>query len=210
MCGIVAIKWTKSPPSSSLIDKGVEMLSQRGKDAWGFAIGTNGASMETLVFKEGSRIDLRNNKKKIIERVGKIKSSGWIFLHSRLATNGYCGLSDHNHPIEFEDIQLVHNGLIVEWPTETKPFIIESNTDSQNLAIVIAKIAPNQLENVLNRTVGEISAIWHKGSDNSIQMYTNVGGLYLENNFEYTLVSSEPIHSNSEPTKLPIRKISNL
>ncbi len=186
------------------------MLSQRGKDAWGLAIGTNGSSMETLVFKEGSRIDLRKNKKKITQKLGKIKSSGWIFLHSRLATNGYCGLSDHNHPIEFEDIQLVHNGLIVEWPTETEPFIIESNTDSQNLAIVIEKIAPNQLENVLNQTVGEISAIWHKSSDNSIQMYTNVGGLYLESNSEYTLVSSEPIHSNSEPTKLPIRKICNL
>jgi glucosamine 6-phosphate synthetase-like amidotransferase/phosphosugar isomerase protein len=210
MCGIVAIKWTKSPPSSSLIGKGVEMLSQRGKDAWGLAIGTNGSSRETLVFKEGSRIDLRKNKKKITQRLGKIKSSGWIFLHSRLATNGYCGLSDHNHPIEFEDIQLVHNGLVVEWPKETKSLTIESNTDSQNLARVIAKIPPNQLENVLNRIVGEISTIWHNSSDNVIQMYTNVGGLYLENNFDYTLVSSEPIHFNSEPTKLPIRKIINL
>lgn len=210
MCGIVAIKWSELPPSVSVIDKAVEMLSQRGKDAWGFAVGSNASPVETLVFKNASRIDLRKNKRAIKQKLRKIKSSGWLLLHSRLATNGYCGLSDHNHPIEFQSIRLVHNGLVVEWPKEAKPFIIESNTDSQNLAIVIAKIAPNHLEDVLNRTTGEISTIWHDSIDDSIKMYTNVGGLYLENKFDYTLVSSEPIHSDSKATKLPIREISNL
>ena len=198
------------PPSLSLIDNAVEMLSQRGKDAWGLAIGTNASLAEVLVFKEASRIDLRKNKRTIIRKLRKIKSSGWMFLHSRLATNGYCGLSEHNHPIEFQGLRLVHNGLVVEWPTDAKPFIIESNTDSQNLAIVISKIGTNELEDVLNRTKGEISAIWHHGIDNSIKMYTNVGGLYIESNFDYTVVSSEPMHSNHTATKIPMRKISDL
>jgi predicted glutamine amidotransferase len=210
MCGILAIKWSKMPPALSLIDQSIEMLSNRGKDAWGMAIGREGFPLSTIVIKQASRIDIRKNKKMIFNLLREIKSSGWLLLHSRLATNGFCGLSAHNHPIEFRNIQLVHNGLVVEWPNQTKKIINESNTDSQNLALIIASSEPNALEAILNATIGEISVVWQDNIENTLRMYTNVGGLYLENHLEYTLVSSEPIKSNSKSTRVKPRKIIEL
>jgi glucosamine 6-phosphate synthetase-like amidotransferase/phosphosugar isomerase protein len=140
----------------------------------------------------------------------KIKSSGWLLLHSRLATNGFSGLSDHNHPIELDNILLVHNGLVVEWPNQAKQFTDESHTDSQNLANVIASSERRDLEAILNQTVGEISVIWHNNVDNTLNAYTNVGGLYLETNNDIIMVSSEQIQSNSQSRRVERRKIIEL
>jgi glutamine phosphoribosylpyrophosphate amidotransferase len=65
MCGIVAIKWTNLSPALSLIDQSIEMLCNRGKDAWGIAIGVDKSPLDTIVIKEASRIDIRKNKKAI-------------------------------------------------------------------------------------------------------------------------------------------------
>ena len=208
MCGIVAIKWVNLTPALSLIDQSIEMLCNRGKDAWGIAIGKDGFPLDTIVVKEASRIDIRKNKKKIFRQLRQIKSSGWLLLHSRLATNGFCGLSDHNHPIEFRNIQLVHNGLVVEWPSKARQIIDESSTDSQNLAMVIASSESSELETLLNETIGEISVVWQNSIDNTFNMYTNVGGLYVETKHEYTLVSSEPIQPQS--SRVMRRKIIEL
>jgi predicted glutamine amidotransferase len=198
------------PPFLTLIDPAVEMLSQRGKDAWGMAYGIGGSDLSTVVIKEASRIDLRRNKETISQQLQKIKSSGWLLLHSRLATNGFCGLFGHNHPIEYRGIILAHNGLVVCWPTEVRHSIDQSKTDSQNLAVVIASSPPDELESILNKTTGEISAVWQNNLDNSFNMYTNVGGLYLETNRDYSLVSSEPIYSKSQTKKVELRKIIRL
>jgi glucosamine 6-phosphate synthetase-like amidotransferase/phosphosugar isomerase protein len=208
MCGIVAIKWTNLSPALSLIDQSIEMLCNRGKDAWGIAIGREGSPLDTIVVKKPSRINTRKNKRMIFKILHNIKSSGWLLLHSRLATNGFCGLSDHNHPIEFRNIQLVHNGLVVEWPSKARQIIDDSNTDSQNLAVVIASSEPRELETILNETIGEISVVWRNSIDGTFSMYTNVGGLYVETNHEYTLVSSEPIQSQS--SRVMLRKIIEL
>jgi glucosamine 6-phosphate synthetase-like amidotransferase/phosphosugar isomerase protein len=210
MCGIVAIKWTSLPPAFSIVDQSIEMLCDRGKDAWGIAIGANDSPSDTIVVKDSSRIDIRKNKKAIHKLLHEIRSSGWLLLHSRLATNGFSGLSDHNHPIELENILLVHNGLVVEWPIQAKQFTNESNTDSQNLASVIASTERRDLEGILNQTVGEISVIWHNNGDNTLNAYTNVGGLYLETNNEHTIVSSEQIQSNSQSRRVERRKIIKL
>jgi glucosamine 6-phosphate synthetase-like amidotransferase/phosphosugar isomerase protein len=210
MCGIVAIKWVELPPALSLIDQAIEMLCQRGKDAWGIATRNDQFPLETIVVKEASRIDNRKNKQIIFNLLGKITSSGWLLLHSRLATNGFCGLSEHNHPIEFQNIQLVHNGLVVEWPNQVRHLINELNTDSQNLAIVIASSEPHDIEAILNDTIGEISVVWQNNLENTLNMYSNVGGLYLETNPEYTLVSSEPLRLESQTRKSPLRKIIEL
>jgi glucosamine 6-phosphate synthetase-like amidotransferase/phosphosugar isomerase protein len=208
MCGIVAIKWTNLSPALSLIDQSLEMLNNRGKDAWGIAIGRDGSPSDTIVIKKASRIDVRKNRRIIFNLVYKIKSNGWLLLHSRLATNGFCGLSDHNHPIEYRHIQLVHNGLVVEWSSQTRQIIDESNTDSQNLAMVIASSEPSELEMILNETIGEISVVWQNSIDGTFNMYSNVGGLYVETNHEYTFVSSEPIQSRS--CRVMLRKIIEL
>ncbi len=210
MCGIVAIKWTGPSPALSLVDQSIDMLCDRGKDAWGIAIGVDNAPFDRKVVKESSRIDTRKNKKAINKLLQNVKSSGWLLLHSRLATNGFSGLSDHNHPIQSENILLVHNGLVVEWPIEAKQFISESNTDSQNLANVISSYELSDLERILNQIVGEISTIWHNNLDNTLNAYTNVGGLYLETNNELTIASSERFQSNSQSRKIELRKIIEL
>jgi len=210
MCGIVAIKWAEAPPALSLINQAIEMLCQRGKDAWGIAIGKDGFPLDTTVVKEASRINIRKNKHIFFKLIHQVTSSGWLLLHSRLATSGFCGLTEHNHPIGFRNIELVHNGLVIEWPSQVRYLINELNTDSQNLAIVIASSEQHDLETILNETIGEISVVWQNNFDNTLKMYSNVGGLYLETNHGYTIVSSEPILPESQTNKATLRKIIEL
>lgn len=212
MCGIFAVTWLETPPNCLIVDKAIEMLCQRGKDAWGMAMGADSvlSTSSSVIHKEASRIDLKKNKKKIFSVLRKAESPGWFLLHARLATNGYSGLDKHNHPIVCNHIELIHNGLVIEWPTEVKFLINDSNTDSQNLASVIAGASPSELEKVLNQTLGEISAIWRDRLENTLKMYTNVGGLYLESTSSYTAVSSEPIQEHSISYKVELRKIVTL
>ena len=74
--------------------------------------------------------------------------------------------------------------------------------------MVIASSESSELETLLNETIGEISVVWQNSIDNTFNMYTNVGGLYVEIKHEYTLVSSEPIQPQS--SRVMRRKIIEL
>jgi glutamine phosphoribosylpyrophosphate amidotransferase len=210
MCGIVAIKWSKLPPSSSLIDKAIEMLSERGKDAWGIAIGNNSGKIIPLMVKGSSNIALNRNKRFICKQIQNSSKDGWLLLHSRLATSGFSGLSEHNHPIVKSNVLLVHNGLVVEWPHEVGHLINVSNTDTQNLAVILQATDSINLEALLNKVVGEISIVWLNGFKNTINFYTNVGGLYLDKEDSQIIISSEPIFVEPRSIRVDIGKIVEL
>ena len=210
MCGIVAIKWSELPPSHLLIDQAIEMLCQRGKDAWGMAIGDNSGKIIPVIVKGSSNIALKKNKRFICKQIQNSSKDGWLLLHSRLATSGYSGLTEHNHPIVKSNILLVHNGLVVEWPHEVGHLINISNTDTQNLAAILQATESINLEVLLNRVVGEISIVWLNSFRNTINFYTNVGGLYLDKEDSQIIISSEPIFVEPRSIRVDIGKIVEL
>jgi len=207
MCGIVAVRWTNLNRAISQVERSLEILSNRGKDAWGMAIGKSDIFSEATIIKRTSRIDDRKNKKIIFRELRKIKNSGWLILHSRLATNGYCGLTEHNHPIQYRNTELVHNGLVVRWPNELDHLIDPKKTDSQNLAVVLDSIESSKWETLLNEISGEISIVWRSGQLNDLYIYTNVGGLYLDAHEDSSIISSEPIQVGNQSKKIAIGKI---
>jgi glucosamine 6-phosphate synthetase-like amidotransferase/phosphosugar isomerase protein len=204
------MKWEASAPSRIQISNALRMLLSRGRDAWGLAIADNCAASDIFVFKHPSCIGSRKNKKFIYERLKKASTDGWLMLHSRLSTNGYSGHNEHNHPVEYKNITLIHNGLVVDWPSPVKNLLIDTSTDSQNLARIIHSTKESALENMLNNTTGEISIVWHNSSDNTLKLYSNVGGLYIEKQNNQTMVSSEPIKPNGMAIQAKIRKIVTL
>ena len=210
MCGLIAISWKNVRPSKTTLNYAIEMLADRGKDAWGIAIGENTTSTVDYFLKQPTKINLRKSKKLVYEAIKNSTPDGWLLLHSRLATDGYSGLFDHNHPVEHKNVYLIHNGLVVKWPNSAKNLISETKTDTQNLARIVQSAKPSELESILNEIVGEVSIVWQNLTTKTMKIYTNVGGLYLEKIQDQTLVSSEPLSIRTAAIKTKTKRVINL
>ena len=130
MCGIVG--YLGSKPALPLLMEGLEQLEYRGYDSTGVYIHSPQGAYR---FRSEGILDLL--KKKIPKDLYQLPSFG--IGHTRWATHG--APSEKNaHPHQFENITIVHNGVIENTAELKKQFSFSytSQTDTEVIAAIIS------------------------------------------------------------------------
>jgi glucosamine 6-phosphate synthetase-like amidotransferase/phosphosugar isomerase protein len=207
MCGVLSTVWNDKSAVKKVIMANLPMLTARGKDAWGIAIGTTEKSKPEILKKFPTSIGKLASRRRLHLLLDELPECGWMLVHSRLATDGYSGIIEHNHPVKYKNITLVHNGLVTDWPASFDSSVNRVRTDSQNLAKLIHEIGSDVSQEYLNQAKGEITISWHDEKDNKIRVFSNVGGLYrLQSDLATTYVS-EPLNDESLLCRLKSRTV---
>ncbi len=207
MCGILVLAWSDSSGVRQGVLDSLPTLIARGKDAWGVALGNMNNPNTQFLLKLPRSIGERKSKKKLMGLFDHLPNSGWALIHSRLATDGYSGIKEHNHPITTQNITLIHNGLVTEWPPSLTNMIDETSTDSQNLTNLIHAVGSLRADVYLNEIQGEVTIAWHDRLDNKVRVYSNVGGLYKLSHDSFSAYVSEPPSRGYSPSRIPSRKV---
>jgi glucosamine 6-phosphate synthetase-like amidotransferase/phosphosugar isomerase protein len=192
MCGILALVWSNKPEALEIVKNSLKVLEKRGSDSWGMAYGDKGENQSIRITKAPRGVNSPESKKEIKQYLKDIPDVGWLLMHSRLATSGFSGLQNQNHPIISGNIAMVHNGLVTGTAPNMRP-LNESITDSQHLANLINQCESGDTAHMLNGLQGEISVAWFSRKDQSVSLYTNVGNFHRfssEGTFGYL---SEPL-----------------
>lgn len=158
MCGIIGYIGEKE--AAPILIEGLKALEYRGYDSAGIAVVGLDSCMngfQTVVARKQGKI---SNLEQVLE---KIRCKGNLGIgHTRWATHGEP--SDINaHPHYYEDIALVHNGIIenhaaLKSELVQEAYLFSSDTDSEVLPILIAR-AFHRGANNLEQAV--VSALAH-------------------------------------------------
>ena len=194
MCGICLIKIKRSEKYLDITTEVVKVLENRGKDSWGYCL-VNSLNSEIKVRTFMGSIGYRSYKSRIRKILTKAQPNTSLLIHSRLATSGFSGLSQHNQPIRFGEVVIAHNGLITNILDEEQNVNGYNYTDSMLLCRELNSSEPDQesIEKMFSKFRGEISVVWYDNRDLNFRSYTNNGGLYKLETVDFSIISSEPV-----------------
>jgi glucosamine--fructose-6-phosphate aminotransferase (isomerizing) len=161
MCGIVA--YVGSKPAAPVLIEGLKRLEYRGYDSAGLAIAANGG---LSVAKSVGRVS--NLEQRVAEANGNFEGTLGI-AHTRWATHGEPNEANaHPHLGVTEagyTIALAHNGIIENHSSlrtylEGKGHTLESGTDTEVLAKLIAEMYAGDLEQAVQGALREVTGAY--------------------------------------------------
>lgn len=188
MCGILGFRLTdfKTPVVEGLFSDLCKLSYERGKEASGVA------------FSHGSSIGILRHKKPIISLPAEVKKRGLfsnlkqdsqeisLIAHARLITNGDSANIYNNQPVQFDDVVVVHNGIICNYEELWKKHFgreSPSELDSMVIPAFLSKmVKEHSVEEAISALFGviegdaSIACIFKE--KNLLVLATNTGALY--------------------------------
>ena len=203
MCGIIA--YLGNDNCTQYLISGLQLLQNRGYDSVGIGRIVNN---KIITNKYASKDN--NDAISILENV--VHNDSYIshigIGHTRWATHGSkIDKNAHPHNDMYNDISLVHNGIIENY-NEIKRFLINkkftfnSDTDTEVISNLISyHLKDNNIQESIKKTISMLKGTWalciiHKDYPNKIWLIRNGSPLLLGIEDDYIIVSSESIGFN--------------
>ena len=203
MCGIFGIALKTGADLArkdfkDLLGRLYRLSESRGKESTGLCLYLPRAAQawtvkcaqpaSQAVRSSAFRDSLHNGLDKAYAQNSKNTSEPLIALaHSRLVTNGDACLAGNNQPVRWRDVNIVHNGIIVNtdalWSRHAH-LTRHAEVDTEVLAALLSdSMAQNYhpvaaTQQVLTQIEGSASMAWIHESDSSLTLASNTGDLY--------------------------------